>query len=85
MKTYSTAGSQHALVRPGSRVARALDFINHVRMASHIEIADHLEIAPWRASGVCVYLHRRGPISLEKRGKRGPMSHPTIWHTKTNV
>lgn len=81
----ATAGSQQQLVRPGSRVARALAFIDHVRMASHIEIANHLGIAPWRASAVCTYLHRRGLISLEHRGKRGPVSHPTVWHTKTNI
>lgn len=79
--TPTPAGSQQRLVRSGSRVASALAFIDHVRMASHIEIADHLGIAPWRASGVCAYLHRRGLISLEQRGKRGPVSHPTIWHT----
>ena len=74
-------------VRPGSRVARALDFIDHVRVASHIEIADHLGIAPWRASGVCAYLHRRGLISLGGYDARigdvlrvvGFPSGPSIW------
>lgn len=77
-------GMPPAIIRKSSRVSLALAFIDKVRMASHIDVGDYLKVAPWRASIVCNYLYRRGLIALVQRGKRGRVSHPTIWHTKTN-
>lgn len=82
-KAPSSAPTGSALRR--GRPKDALAFIDHVRIASHVEVAHRLGISPWKASTVCNQLHKRGLISCEQRGGRGPNARPSIWHTKTNI